>query len=444
MGRTWASALFPQATPRRLTYDNAEAHVGIFQFFISLDPYLVGRNKVKRVWRHIVRPILVPGFQHGSLLNRLGIKPVINACGIYTDLGGSRLSASVWAGMAEANSSFLRLPDLLDVTGRYIAQLLGAEDARIVPGAAAAIVLGTAACMAGTDGTKSEQLPDVGGMKSVVLIQAGHRYKYDRQVRMTGATLVEVGSANGTRSDQLEQAIDEKTAMVIYPAHLDGKPGTLALEEVATVAHRHNVPVFVDAAYLNYPVGMMGSFVQRGGDMVCFSAKYFGGPNAGGFIIGRRDLIASIANVHFTRYEFGKHLKYGRPLKMDRQTIVGVVLALEEWLQADHSARLAGYARNAYTFRDKLQGIRGISLAPMCFTMDERFVPEPVNCVVIEFDERQAGISAIAAAEALEAGTPSIAAVRDGHRLAVVMDVLDDGEVVLIADQLRKILTART
>ena len=84
-----------------------------------------------------------------SLLRRLGAKPVINACGIYTDLGGSRLSPGVWAAMAEINRCFVRLPDLLDLSGRHIAKLLGAEDARITPGAAAAIMLGTAACMAG-------------------------------------------------------------------------------------------------------------------------------------------------------------------------------------------------------------------------------------------------------------------------------------------------------
>ena len=389
-----------------------------------------------------VSPTLVVNLRQESLFDRLGIKPVINACGIYTDLGGSRLSPAVWAGMAEANGNFFRLPDLLDVTGRHIAQLLGAEDARITPGAAAGIVLGTAACMAGTDGTKSERLPDVADMPSVVLIQAGHRYKYDRQVRVTGATLAEIGTANGTRLYQLEQAIDERTAMVLHPAHLEGKPSTLRLEDVVNIAHKHRVPVFVDAAYLNYPVDIMGSFVGRGADMACFSAKYFGGPNAGGFVVGRRDLIAAVANVHFTRYESGKYLKFGRPLKMDRQTVVGVVLALEEWLQTDHSERLAGYARNVRLVQDKLQGIRGISLSPMCFTMDERFVPEPVNCVVIEFDEARAGISAAAAADALEAGTPSIAAVLDGNRLAVVMDVLADAEVVHIIARLREILRA--
>ena len=134
-----------------------------------------------------------------DLFRHIGVSPVINASGIYTDLGGSRLSPRVWAAAEALNGHFVRMTELLDRSGERIAQLLGVEAARVTPGAAAAIFLGTAACLAGTDGEKSQQLPDTTGMKSRVLIQAGHRYKYDRQVAMTGARLIEVGSTNGTR-----------------------------------------------------------------------------------------------------------------------------------------------------------------------------------------------------------------------------------------------------
>lgn len=375
-----------------------------------------------------------------SLFHRLGTKPVINACGIYTDLGGSRLSPGVWAAMAEANQSFVRLTDLLDSSGQHIANLLGAEAARVTPGAAAAIMLGTAACLAGSDGTKSQQLPDTTGMKSEVLIQAGHRYKYDRQVGMTGARLVEVGSANGTRPDQFEQALGSNTAMVIHPAHLDGKPGTLSLEQVAAMAHKRGVPVFVDAAYMNYPTDLMAGYLKRGGDMVAISAKYFGGPNAGGFILARKDLIPAIANVHFTRYESGKYLKYGRPLKMDRQTIVAVVVALEEWLKTDHKARFANYVRQVDLLKGKLAGLPGLTLSPMCFTMDERLIPDPVNCLVVEFDKAKSGLTAAQAADKLAAGDPAILAVVEGDRLAIVMDLIEDVEILTIAERFKEIV----
>lgn len=373
-----------------------------------------------------------------DLFARIGIRPVINASGIYTDLGGSRLSPSVWAAAQELNGQFVRMTELLDKTGERIAQLLDVEAARITPGAAAAIFLGTAACLAGKDGEKSQQLPDTTGMKSDVLIQAGHRYKYDRQVSMTGARLNEVGSRNGTRLDQLEAAIGENTAAILHPAHLDGKPGTLPLEEVVRMAHAKGVPVIVDAAYLNYPASIMGDYVRRGADLVCISAKYFGGPNAGGFIMGRKDLIEAVSNVHFTRYESGKYLKLGRPLKMDRQIVIAVLVALEEWLATDHQARFAAYQRQVHMLKAQLAGAKGVRLEPKCFTMDERFVDEPVNCLLISFDGNG---SAQDIARQLEEANPSILAIHEGDRIGIVMDVLRDDEVRHIGDRLVSLIS---
>jgi L-seryl-tRNA(Ser) seleniumtransferase len=375
-------------------------------------------------------------------LDRLGLAPAINACGIYTDLGGSRLSPGVWQAMTEVNRSFVRMPDLLDRTGERIASLTGTPAARVTPGAAAAIMLATAACMAGTDGAKSEQLPDTAGMPCEVLIQAGHRYKYDRQVSMTGARLVEVGSANGTRLDQIVAALSPRTAMILHPAHLDGKPGTIPLEAVAAHAKARGVPVLVDAAYMNYPTGIMGAYVQRGANLVAISAKYFGGPNAGGFLLGEPPLIEAVTNVHFTRYESGKYLKYGRPLKLDRQTVIGVTVALEEWLAMDHGARFARYVRQVEMLRTMLAGIEGLTLAPKYFTMGELFADDPVNCLLASFDAARCGMTADAAARHLAAENPSILAIQEGDSLGFVVDVLEDGEVGHIGTRLRALLTA--
>jgi len=376
-----------------------------------------------------------------ELFDRLAIRPVINACGIYTDLGGSRLSPGVWAAAEAFNGQFVRMTELLDKTGERIAALLGVEAARITPGAAAAIFLGTAACLAGTDGEKSQQLPDTTGMKSDVLIQAGHRYKYDRQVGMTGAKLVEIGSGNGTRADQLEAAIGNNTAAILHPAHLDGKPGTLTLEEVVKIAKARGIPVIIDAAYLNYPTSIMGDFMRRGADLVCISAKYFGGPNAGGFVLGRKALIDAVSNVHFTRYESGKYLKLGRPLKMDRQTVIAVLLALEEWLSLDHTQRFAQYERQVGLLREKLSGLKGLKLEPKCFTMDERFIDDPVNCLLVTFD-KGAAKSASEISRLLEAENPSILAIQEGDKIGFVMDVLADDEVSHIGERVKALLSS--
>jgi L-seryl-tRNA(Ser) seleniumtransferase len=134
--------------------------------------------------------------------------------------------------MEEVNRSFVSMVDLLEKSGRTLAGLMGTEAARVTPGASAAIALGTAACMTGMDGPSWERLPDTTGMKNEVVMQRGHRYKYARCARMTGARIVEAGGDHGTTLDQLSAAIGPNAAAILFPAHLDGKPGTVALREV--------------------------------------------------------------------------------------------------------------------------------------------------------------------------------------------------------------------
>jgi len=72
------------------------------------------------------------------------------------------------------------MPQLLDRTGRAIAQMIGVEAARVVPGASAGLALAVAACMTGNDGQLMEQLPSTTGQRTDLLMQSGHRYKYTR------------------------------------------------------------------------------------------------------------------------------------------------------------------------------------------------------------------------------------------------------------------------
>ncbi len=367
-----------------------------------------------------------------DIFAKFGVKPVINACGIYTDLGGARLSPSVWAAMQEMNQHHVRMVDLLERSGEMISGMLGAEAARVTPGAAAAIALGICACMTGMDGDLWERLPDTSGMKNEVIIQRGHRYKYDRQVTMTGARLVEV-----TGEDALVRAIGPRTAAIMFPAHRDGQRGTVPLADVIKLARHHHVPTLVDAAYLNHPVENMRRYPAMGADLVCYSAKYFLGPNSGGFIMGRRDLIQAVAGVDFTRYESGKYLTYGRPFKLDRHTIVGTVIALQEWLEMDHTARWNSFARQVDQLARSLSGIPGLSMEPMYFTMEEQLVKEPVNCLVIRAAVG-AALNVQKMAEFLAAGTPSIAVVVQDDALVVAMDTVEDAEVAVIGQRIRE------
>ena len=376
-----------------------------------------------------------------DIYSRLGVRPVINGCGVYTDLGGSRLSPRVWDAMEQVNRSFVDLPDLLDRAGLHVASLVGAQSGIITPGAAAAIMLASAASMAGTDGEVSQRLPDTSGLKNDVLIQSGHRYKYDRQVSMTGARLVEVGSENGTRAEQIEQAISDTTAMILYPAHLATKPGSVSIPEVSEIARRHDIPLFVDAAFMNYPTDILSGLIEQGADLLAVSAKYFGGPNAGGFIVGRADLIEAVRNVYFTRYESGAYLKYGRPLKMDRQTVVAVVVALEDWLARDHDERFRSWQQRATLLSNGLSGLAGVIAKPMCFTLDERLVEEPANCVTLQFTG-ETSMKVADIARALSDDDPQILTIPEGETLIIAVDEMTDEEATYVATRITALVTA--
>ena len=197
--------------------------------------------------------------------------------------------------MADVNRSFVSMMDLLDRTGAILAEKVGAEVARVTPGASAAIAMGTAACLTGMDGAKWEQL----GHDRDVQARVRDPARASLQIRPLRAVVR--GQAGGGGWPGRHEpgraaavAVGAKTAHILHPAHLDGTPGTLGLAEVSRIARAKGVPVFVDAAYSNDPPERMRTFIAGGADLVCFSAKYFGGPNAGGFIAGRADLMAAV------------------------------------------------------------------------------------------------------------------------------------------------------
>jgi L-seryl-tRNA(Ser) seleniumtransferase len=377
-----------------------------------------------------------------STYDWLGVRPVVNACGIYTDLGGSRLSPTVWKAMAEVNGRYIDMVELLDRSGVVIADLLGVEAARVTPGASAAIALGVAACMTGGDPARMAQLPDAGDMPNEVILQRGHRYKYARCALLPGARLVEVGAPDRTRPEEIAAAIGPRTAALFVPAHLDGRNGTVPLAEVAAIGRAAGVPTLVDAAYLNEPAPAMGRFIAAGADLVCFSAKYFGGPNAGGFICGRADLIAAVAGVDFTRHESGPYRRFGRAFKLDRHAVVATTRALREWFAEDPADRWRRFGERASTLAAGLADLPGATLTPMCFTMDERLVASPVNSLVVRFPDAPPGFAAELAAD-LAAGNPSIRCIVEGDALVLVAETLDDDEIRLIANRLTEVATAR-
>jgi seryl-tRNA(Sec) selenium transferase len=368
-----------------------------------------------------------------TVYDRLGARPVVNCRGVYSELGGAIVGPQVWAAMGEAHAVAASMSELLEATGRRLAPLVGAEAARVTPGAAAGIALGTAACMTRGDGEASERLPDTTGLPSQVLLQRVQEphYKYARVIRVTGADLQLV------EADELGAALDPRSvAAVFVPAHLDELPGALPLREIAAAAREHGIPTLVDAAFLNYPPESMRRFVDEGADLVCFSAKYCYGPNTGGFVAGTRELVDAVETVDFTRFETGRWAKFGRPFKLDLHTVVGTTLALEEWFAVDHEARWRSYAELVDRLEEAVQGLPGVRTERRFFTMVETLEDEPVNCLVLHTD-RAAEVEA-----SLWESNPRVAVHRFDDVLVVAVDTLLPDQAPYVCERLRSALTS--
>ena len=285
-----------------------------------------------------------------NIYEMVSAKPIINAIGSVTMLGGSTPIPEVKRAMDLADSSYIPLIELEEKAGEFLSDFIGVPAAYITSGAGSALTLATAAIMTGDDDKLIEQLPNTDGMKNEILIQKKHRYWYDRCLEAAGAKLIEFGSEIKTTEKDLEEAINAKTAGVhftMYEQNID--PNALSLEKTIEIAHSHNLPVLVDAAGQIYPLENFGKYVKMGADFQCIAAKYLGASQSSGLALGTKDMIRKISKQSFVGYEGRRIRGIGRPHKVDRQEMMGVVAAVQNWLTMDHETRLSNIEEQSMT-----------------------------------------------------------------------------------------------
>ncbi|MBC8463106.1 aminotransferase class V-fold PLP-dependent enzyme [Candidatus Bathyarchaeota archaeon] len=279
-----------------------------------------------------------------SIYSRYGVKRVVNAAFHLTRLGGSTLTPNVIEAMKEANKSCAYMWDLIEKGGEPIAEKINAPAAWITSGAFNALVLAAAACIVGDDPEAMRKLPNTEGMKNEIIIQRSARLLvYDRSMEVAGGKFVFVGDENwGCTPEQMERAITDKTAAIHYAYPAMRRSTICPLEKVLEIGKKHGIPVIVDAAGMTYPKDVQAKFMEMGCDLVAVGGKYVGGPNSTGYIYGRKDLIDAIALHSFIGAEAGPkgqggyYRSLGRGYKLDRQEIIGLLVAFDEWMEMDH------------------------------------------------------------------------------------------------------------
>ncbi|EJC85487.1 selenocysteine synthase (seryl-tRNASer selenium transferase) [Rhizobium leguminosarum bv. trifolii WSM2297] len=329
----------------------------------------------------------------------LGLRPVINVSGTMTSLGASIVVPEAIEAMASILPHFVEINDLQRKASAVIARLTGGEAGFVTASCSAGISLAVAGAITGDNLLTIEKLPDATLEKNEVLVQMGHVVSYgapvDQAIRLAGGKVVLVGQATSTHRFHMENAITDKTAAAVYVvSHHVVDYGLLNLKEFVEIAHAKGVPVIVDAAS-EYDLRI---FLEQGADIALYSGhKFLGGPTSG-IVAGRKELV---------RHAFLQNMGIGRGMKVGKESIFGVMAALEAWESRDHAGireRETGYLD---LWKKTLDGRPGVIAL-----IEPDPTNNPLDRLRLIVDAEQAHITAWDLADALAKGSPPII-VRD-------------------------------
>src|SRR3974390_161872 len=384
--------------------------------------------------------VKIAGFgSTGNVYEELGVTTVINGQGTMTVLGGSLMRPEVEAVMALATQHFVSVPDLEVAAGKRIADMLklpAGYSAIVTSGAAAAMQSGLAGILTGNNPKFIEQIPDLTGMKSEVIIQKSHRNPFDHQLRTTGVKLVVVETR-----DELRKAVNEKTAMMHF-SNFANSEGQIKVDEWVKLGKELNIPTFIDAAADTPPVSHLWDYANMGYDLIAYSGgKAMRGPQCAGLLIGKQEVGVN-ALLNNSPHED----TIGRSQKVGKEEIVGMIKALELYLQDDQDALNKEWQRRLEVISAKITTLPAVTTS--------YFVPDIANHVPhmdVKWERERIKIPAEDILKILRGGKPSIVLAlaekhafgeKLGDSVTIASFMLKPGEDTIIADKLYEVLKA--
>jgi len=396
-----------------------------------------------------------------TIYDEVGVPTVVNAAGTKTRIGGSLIRPEAADAMRSAADAFARISDLQSRASELIAEVTGAEAGYVASGAAATMTMAAAAAIAGDHLGAMARLPDTTDLADEIVMPRTHRTGYDHALRAAGATIIDVGTNDnhlGTGATNVEpweiaDAIGEDTAAVGYVQKEYTEP---PLSTVADIAHDHGVPVIVDAAAELPPVENLQRFVDAGADMVCFSGgKAIRGPQSTGILAGRQEYVRSVAAQHLDMHAASDAYHppedlldidalggvprqgIGRGLKVGKEELVGLVRALELFVEEDQAAKQDEWLARVQWIAEQLAdapvtttitGGDGVSVAPE---------------LAVEIDPDEAGTTATELASALRQEDPRVFVGADGIDAGLVTInpmCLTDEEADYVVERIESLL----
>ncbi len=358
-----------------------------------------------------------------DILKELGIRTFVNAAGTYTAMTASLMHDEVVETIKQGAKKFAMLDEVQDKVGEKIAELCHAEAATVTAGCWSALVLGTAGVLTGMDMKKVAQLPDVTGMKSEVIVQKGHNIGYVHALTNTGVIIVEIETVQ-----ELEKAINEKTAMMWF-LNSNAPLGKIQHEEWVAIAKKHKIPTMIDMAADVPPVSNLWKYNDLGFDLVCISGgKAMCGPQSAGILMGRKDLIAA---ARLSAPPRGGNI--GRGMKVNKEEILGMYVALEKYINQDHDAEWKMWESKIDTIVTSVNSIEGV--------ITEVSVPPIANhtpLLFIKWDESKVKTTNKDLMLKLRNGSPSIEVMANGTGINITVFMLQEGEEKIVAKRVRE------
>jgi L-seryl-tRNA(Ser) seleniumtransferase len=378
-----------------------------------------------------------------NVYKAIGVRPFINCRGTLTVLGGNIELPEVRQAKTLANQQHAQLDEVMAAVGARLAELTGAEWGMVSAGCAAAMSHATAACVAGGNPDLHVRIPNLEGFQKDEVIIPGHsRNVYDAAIRAVGVKIIEVETP-----EELELAIGPRTAMIYIFAGPRNESGPMGTEAVSTIAKRYNVPVLVDAAaeILTIP----NIHLQRGATLVAYSGgKFIRGPQSAGILLGRKDLVQA-AWVHSA-----PHHGYARSMKVGREEMIAMLVAVESWVKSDHGAIWKQWVARCQHIADRVSKIPGVTAVVRSQPGASRSNRSPN--VAVRWDSKQLGLTGQDLTRILDTTEPRILLGGGGGGgqqgqpplpgdtgVSMVPSTMAPGDERVVANRLYEILTAK-
>lgn len=359
-----------------------------------------------------------------DLFSELGLRTFINAAGPFTTMTGCLMPEEVLDAIKTTGQNYADLNDLYDKVGERIAELLECEAAIVSSGCFGAMSIGVAGVMTGMDRKLVQQLPNTEGLKNEVIIQESHAGGYTKALSNVGAKLITIKTV-----DDLEQAINEKTAMLWFLNKANNK-GEINDEAWVALGKKYQIPTFNDCASDIPPVDNLFKYTRMGFDLVAFSGgKGLRGPQSAGLLLGRKKYIDA------AKLNAPPSVNVGRGMKVNKEEIIGMLVALEIYLAKDHAMEWKRWEEQIRHIKKAADSVAGVT--------SEVYLPEIANEVPtlrITWDQQKGKLTYVEARRQLITGHPSIEIWPSDEDMQITTWMMEPGQERIVAQRVKEVL----